>query len=38
MIQGIVGNMSKEWERMIEEKEKYSKIVKKIDPDTVMVN
>ncbi|CAI2359180.1 unnamed protein product [Moneuplotes crassus] len=34
LIEGIVGNMSKEYESMIKEKEKYSHIIQKIDPST----
>ncbi|CAI2359100.1 unnamed protein product [Moneuplotes crassus] len=32
LIEGIVGNMSTEYENLVKEKEKYSKIVQDIDP------
>lgn len=37
LIEGIVGNMSKEYDNMVKEKEKYSKIMEKVDPSTYIV-
>ena len=38
LIEGIVGNMSKEYESMVKEKEKYSQIIEKIDPSAYIVS